>query len=212
MSILTQLSSQVGDRTEVSNRKVVVQCLDDPDLLNEIAGGLSNKNAALAGDCAEVLTHVAAYHPDWIAPYAPALAALVNHKNTRVRWETVHALSMVAAYAPDVIEGLLPALAEKIRSDASVIVRDYAVDTVGRYASTGGAAAEQAYAILVTALTAWNGKQAGHALQGLAIAAALLPERTAQLKAIAAEYLQSGRPVVRKAAKDLLKAIESVFD
>jgi hypothetical protein len=59
MSILAQLSSQVGDRSEYSNRKVVIQCYDDPDLLGEIAEGLKSKNAALVGDCAEVLTQIA---------------------------------------------------------------------------------------------------------------------------------------------------------
>lgn len=51
MSILAHLSSQVGDRTEYSNRKVVVQCLDEPDLLAEIAEGLKSSKAALVGDC-----------------------------------------------------------------------------------------------------------------------------------------------------------------
>ncbi len=59
MSILNQLSSQAGDRTEAANRRVVAQCLADPTLLAEIAGGLQSKEAALAGDCAEVMTKVA---------------------------------------------------------------------------------------------------------------------------------------------------------
>ena len=58
MSILSQLSSQVGDRSEASNRKVVRQCLENPALLDEIAVGLKQQDAALLGDCAEVLTMV----------------------------------------------------------------------------------------------------------------------------------------------------------
>jgi hypothetical protein len=124
MSILAKLSSQVGDRSEHSNRQVVLECLDAPDLLGEIAEGLRSKDAALVGDCAEVLTQVAEQHPDWVAPYAEALAALVSHKKTRVRWEVMHALALVTASAPAVIEPLLPKLAEMIRADSSVIVRD----------------------------------------------------------------------------------------
>ena len=58
MSVLDQLSSQVGDRTEKSNLKVVAQCLIEPALLAEIAEGLANPDAACAGDCAEVMTKV----------------------------------------------------------------------------------------------------------------------------------------------------------
>jgi hypothetical protein len=206
MSILAQLSSQVGDRSENSNRKVVLQCLDDPDLLDEIADSLQNKEVALVGDCAEVLTQVAEQHPDWVVPHAGALAALVGHKTTRVRWEAVHALALVATHVPAEIESLLPELAEAIRTDASVIVRDYAVDAIGNYALTGEAAAEKAYPLLKEALVVWNGKQAGHALKGLANVAEKVPALQGELRSIGEEYASSGRAVVRKAARELLKA------
>jgi hypothetical protein len=209
ISILSKLSSQVGDRSEYSNRKVVIQCLDDPDLLAEIAEGLNSKNAALVGDCAEVLTQVAEQHPDWVAPYAEGLAVLLNHKTTRVRWEAVHALALVAASAPTVIAPLLPTLAEKIRADSSVIVRDYATDAIANYAATGKPAAERAYPLLKEALTAWDGKHAGHALKGLVNVAMTMPTLSDELRAIAEEYSLAGRAVVRKSAKELFKVIES---
>ena len=74
MSILDEFSSQRGDHTENSNRKVVLRVLEEPHLLVEIAEGLTGENAALAGDCAEVLTKVPEEHPTWIAPYTGALA------------------------------------------------------------------------------------------------------------------------------------------
>jgi hypothetical protein len=208
MSILAKLSSQVGDRSEYSNRKVVIQCLDDPDLLAEIAEGLKSKNAALVGDCAEVLTQVAEQHPDWVAPYAEALTALLNHKTTRVRWEAMHALALVTASVPTIIDSLLPTLAEKVRSDSSVIVRDYATDAMANYAATGKSAAERAYPFLKEALTVWNGKHAGHALKGLVNVAKQAPALRDELQAIGEEYSRSGKGVVRKAAKELLRAIE----
>lgn len=75
-SILDELSSQRGDRTEDSNRKVVLQVLGEPHLLVEIAGGLTGESAALAGDCAEGFTKVPEERPTWIAPYAAVLAAV----------------------------------------------------------------------------------------------------------------------------------------
>lgn len=207
MSILTKLSSQVGDRSEYSNRKVVIQCLDDPDLLAEIAEGLRSKNAALVGDCAEVLTQVAEQHPDWVASYAEALTALLSHKTTRVRWEAMHALALVAASAPTVVSSLLPTLAEKVRTDSSVIVRDYATDAIANYAATGKLAAERAHPLLREALTVWNGKHAGHALKGLVNVARQAPALRDELYAIGEEYSRSGKGVVRKAVKELLRAV-----
>src|SRR4030042_1937798 len=205
MSILTKLSSQVSDRSEYSNRKVVLQCLDDPDLLPEISNGLKDNDVALVGDCAEVLTKVAEVHPEWVVPCVDALAMLLIHKTTRVRWEAAHALALITTSTPTTFAILLPILMEKIRTDTSVIVRDYATDTIANYASTSSSAAECAYPLLKETLTLWGGKQAGHALQGLTYVARLMPARPPELRAIAEDYLHSSRGVIRKAAKELLK-------
>lgn len=208
MSILNQLSSQVGDRSEQANRTVVARCLAEPALLAEIAAGLQSKDAALAGDCAEVMAQVAEQRPDWVAPYAGLLSGLLDHKKTRVRWEAMHALAYAAGHDPGIIAPLLPRLGELVRGDASVIVRDYAVEALGRYAASSQTAAEQAYPLLREALQAWGGKQAGRALKGLANAAAAAPGLRNELLPVAEQYAQHPKGVVRKAAKDLLKATE----
>jgi hypothetical protein len=207
MSILNQLSSQTGDRTEYSNRKVVVQCLENPGLLEEIIAGLTKKDAALVGDCAEVLTQVAEDHPDWVAPSVGELALLLDHKNTRVRWEAMHALALVATLIPETIRSILPQLREILHRDRSVIVRDHATDAVASYASTGESAAQAAFPILKEMLTLWEAKQAGHALLGLVQVAYRLPAAQAELRQIADDYASFPRPVVRKAAKALEKAV-----
>lgn len=205
MSILDQLSSQVGDRTEKSNLRVALQCSANPALLDEIAGGLKSDDAALAGDCAEVMTKLAEEKPEWVAPYAGALAALVTHKTRRVRWESIHALALTAALVPKTIARLLPRLAEIIRSDSSVIVRDYAIDAVGNYAGTSKRAARAAYPILVEALTVWGGKHAAHALRGLGNVARAAPDLAGEVQSLALRYHDAGRSVVRQAARALLK-------
>ena len=58
MKRLAQLSTQVGDRTEQSNRRIAALCLANPALLADIAEGLHSEQAALLGDCAEVFTSV----------------------------------------------------------------------------------------------------------------------------------------------------------
>ncbi len=212
MSVLSRLSSQVGDRSTRSNLRVAAQCLAQPALLTEIAGGLAGGDAALVGDCAEVLTEVAKQRPDLVAPYARDLAALLAHKTTRVRWEALHALALVASAAPGTIAALLGRLSDIIRDDSSVIVRDYAVDALSNYAKTGKKAALAARPILLEALTVWHGRQAAHALAGLTSVASAVPGLSGELRPIGVHYLGSERGVVRKAAKALLRATEDGED
>jgi hypothetical protein len=209
MNIITQLSSQVGDRTEASNLKVVVACQADPTLLAEIATGLNSKDAALVGDCAEVLTKVAETDPAWVSPYAPQLVTLLTHKNTRVRWEAAHALAFIATLAAPLITSSLPQLRAIVHNDKSVIVRDYAVDTLANYAAVDVSFAELAYPILVEALTTWEGKQAGHALAGLANVAKTTPHFHDELRHYAQLCLADSRNVVRQAAKKLLDVLRN---
>jgi hypothetical protein len=209
MSILDQLSSQVGDRTEASNRGVASRCLADPRLLAAIAEGLTHPDEALVGDCAEVLTKVAEEEPALVAPFACQLTTLMTHTQTRVRWEVMHALALVATLVPEVITTQIHNFARAIRSDPSVITRDGAVDAVGNYAQTSEAAAETAYGILMEALTLWEGKQGARALRGLSNVAARLPDRRAKLKKLGEQYLEHPRGVVRKAARTLLRATEA---
>ena len=210
MSILYRLSSQRRERSEYANRKAALEVLDDPDLMEEIAVGLEGPNAALAGDCAEVMAMVAAEEPELVQPYAGALAALLTHKKTRVRWEAVHALALLAARSPETIAGALPSLREIIHNDPSVIARDYAAAAVGNYAATSPSAARQAYPLLMEALTTWDGKQAAHALKGLANAAQHLPDLHEDLRETAEEYARSERGVVRKAARGLEKRCQRI--
>ncbi|NJD60469.1 MAG: hypothetical protein C3F13_18155 [Anaerolineales bacterium] len=209
MSLLSQLSSQVGDRSEASNLRVVGLCLEDPILLKEINLGLAEDDPALLGDCAEVITKVAETDPALVVPYAAALSVLLLHPNTRVRWEATHAIALIAGLVPAMLSALMPILVRMLREDQSVIVRDHAVDALGNYAATGAHASECVYPYLLEGLTLWDGKQAGHALHGLAKAAHYLPARQAELIEIANIYSYSDRPVIAKSAKELFKAVTS---
>ncbi len=209
MSLLEQLSSRIGDRTAQSNLRVAKQCLFEPRLIAEIVEGLTEKQATLGGDCAEVLTMIAAEAPDLVAPYAHALTALLAHKATRVRWEAMHALALTASRIPHILIPLLPRLEDLIRSDTSVIVRDYAVDAVGNVAEAETAAAQAAYPILVQTLSTWNGQHAAHALNGLRHVASAEPRLRGEIIAIGMQYQKHERFVVRKAAKALLRALKS---
>jgi hypothetical protein len=101
MSLLSQLASQVGDRSQAANRQVAAQCIAQPEHPQEIVAGLQSTDAALLGDCLEVLCKVAERQPHAVVPYAPALPPLLTHATTRVRWETIHTLAPLAAHAPE---------------------------------------------------------------------------------------------------------------
>jgi hypothetical protein len=208
MSIVAQLSSQVGDRTEEANRVAAERCLDHPELLADVAEALAGKDAALSGDCAEVMTKVAERSPGLVVPYFGQLAELLTHKTTRVRWEAMHALALIADLAPKRAAALLPRLEQLVRNDSSTIVRDYAVDAVAQIAKAGADVAERAYQLLREALTLWEGKHAGRVLNGLREVVGQAPQLALEALQIGLEYAGHAKPTVRKAAKALVKAAE----
>jgi hypothetical protein len=211
MSILAELSSQVGDRTEGANRAAAQECLANPALLDQIAVGLAEKDANLVGDCAEVMTMVAEQQPALVAPYADRIVPVLSHKKTRPRWEVAHATALIAALVPETIQTLLPQFERMLGSDQSVIVRDYLVEALGNYATTGESAARAAHPLLRAMLVAWEGKQTGKALLALAKVAAAVPDLRNELRTLGESYLNHGRNVVRKAAAVLVKAAENRF-
>lgn len=208
MSILDELSSQAGTRSEYSNRRAALRCVEEPDLIQVIADGLSTESAKMQGDCAEVLAMVAENCPDLVAPHAKPLIAKLDHPRKRVRWEAMHALALIAPRIPRLTSRLLPKLGDLIQRDESVIVRDYATDALTNYAATGPRAAQKAYPFLKEALSAWEGKQAAHALEGLLQVAAQAPKLRPEIRDLAAAHAKSARRVVRQAAKRILKATE----
>lgn len=206
MSILDQLSSQVGDRTEASNRAVAAKCLDEPGLLAEVAAGLAGRDEKQVGDCAEVMTKVAAEDPTLVAPFAAKLVPLLGHEYTRARWEAAHALALIADKVPELIEAHLQDLDRAIFEDPSTIVRDHAVDTLSSYASVGPQQAEAAYPLLLRSVEAWDGKHAHHALPGLAHVAEDHPRHRPEILELAVRLQDHPKGVVRKAARALLRA------
>ena len=208
MNLIEQLSSQSGDRTQQANLQVARQCLDDPRLLAVIAVGLGDPDPALAGDCAEVMTQIAMQQPELTAPYIQDLVAVLEHKTTRVRWEAMHTVALTTPYAAPFVGTILSKLENIIHKDKSVIVRDYAADAIGNYAGTGLGAAQEAFPILQKVLTAWDGKHARQALEGLGKAAACAPALREEAQVLVQPYLDHPRGSLRKAAKAAWKAVQ----
>jgi HEAT repeat protein len=206
-SILRQLSSAVGDRTNAANHSVATACLSDPQLLNQIAHGLLGEDDRVAGDCAEVMTQTAAEAPEYVIPYVDALISLLDHPFTRARWEAAHALAEIAGFVPDILRPKQALLQDILRTDRSIIVRDYTVDIVASLAGNSPADAAWTYPILLGCLSRWEGRHAGHALPGLGRVAELLPEHRGEIYRLTAELVDHPRGAVRKAARRLVKAL-----
>ncbi|WP_445491406.1 HEAT repeat domain-containing protein [Niallia sp. 03133] len=209
MTILMKLSSQIGEKTEEGNRKAAQECLENPSLLTIIGEGLASKNAALAGDCAEVLTMTAEKQPKLLLPFSDLLIELLSHKKTKVRWEAMHAIALIAGYIPSKITPLLPKLQDLIHTDKSTIVRDYAIETLCNYAKAGEMEGQEAFLYLKESLHVWNGKHRARVLKGFLYICQSTDIHTIEIRGVAEEYKDDTKGVVKKAVKELIKAIDS---
>ncbi|MBI2411242.1 MAG: hypothetical protein HYV32_05115 [Candidatus Kerfeldbacteria bacterium] len=208
MSIITELSSQRGERTEDANRAVASKCLQKPILLKDIIQGLKEDNDNLIADCAEVLTFVAEQNPKLVKPYIKQLLPLLDHKKTKVRWEIIHTLSFIVEEVPTIIRGIFPKLKGIAILDDSTIVRDYATWTIANYANTGKKAAREAVDALQVILDEWKEKQAAKVIQGFIYAIRQDQSLTERLQKLVQKYERSTKGVVKRAVREFYKSIE----
>lgn len=210
MEILNQLSSKLGDKTEKSNRVVAQKCIENPDLLKDIATGFLNTDKKLQADCIEVFTMVSENHPDLIVPLADKILPLLKNKETKTRWEAVHTLSFIAVKIPEIIFSILPDLQELIEKDKSTIVRDYTIDTVANFARFDQNSSEKAFAILKMALDLWDEKHAKQVLKGFGNILDNQPSYKTSIRMIVKPYLDAKKNVVNKEAKKIIERIEKL--
>ncbi len=208
MEILNQLSSQKGDKTEMSNKLVAEKCIANPKALAEIATGLKDKDKKLQSDCIEVFTLVSEVKPELVVPYADNMLPLLYSKETKTRWEAAHTLSFIAAKVPDTIFSVLPTLQSLIEKDKSTIVRDYALDTVANYAKASVKASEKSYEILKFALELWGEKHAKQVFKGFNNVLDNCPDCKAEIHSLAQPYLTANKKIVAAEAKKLVKRTE----
>ena len=208
MEILNQLSSKQGDKTEKSNRIVAEKCIENTDLLKDIATGFLSADKKLQADCIEVFTMVSENHPDLIVPLADKILPLLNNKETKTRWEAVHTLSFIAVKIPEIIFSILPDLQELIEKDKSAIVRDYTIDTIANFARFDKNSSEKAFGILKMALDLWDEKHAKQVFKGLSNILDNQPSYKTEISKIVKPYLDAKKNVVIKEAKKIIKRIE----
>ncbi|MDO5510438.1 MAG: hypothetical protein Q4F57_07060 [Weeksellaceae bacterium] len=205
MSILSQLSSQVQDKTEASNRSVAEMCLKDPKLLHEVKQGFTAKDRKLQADSAEVFTFVAESNPEAVAPFASDIVELLQSKETKTRWEAAHTLAIIAQHIPETVESILPDLEQLIERDKSTIVIDYATETIANYAACSPQTAQKAFPALKKVLDIWGEKHAKQVLNGFDAILATNPKLSDEIFRITESYQLAQKKVVAKLATQLLK-------
>ncbi len=167
MEIINELSSQIGDKTEKSNKLVADKCIKNPVLLSYIADTLANPDRKIAADAAEVLTFVSSVHPDLVVPYISNIGAVLDHKDTKVRWEATHTLAQVAETAPESVKGFIDSLNKMALTDKSKIVQDYAIVAIGNYGSSSKNAAQDILPLLSRILEIQGNRQAVRVIEGM---------------------------------------------
>ena len=208
MSIILELSSQLKINSNEPNKLVARKCISDPVLLDEIITGFNSKDKKLVGDCIEVFTEIALTNPELIIKYIHDFIPLINHKETRIRWEAMHSLALTAHLVPDVIFKLLTDIMEIIRDDKSIVVRDYSIETIVRYAATSKQAALEAFPMIEEILDLWKERHAARIIEGLIHIQNFIPNFADKILNITDEYLESQRSSVKKAAIKLQKIIK----
>ena len=211
MEILNQLSSQKGDKTEISNQLVAEKCLANSRLLAEIAVGLEYKDKKLQADCIEVFTMVSEKKPEFIVPYADNILALLSSKEGKIRWEAVHTLSFIAAKIPDIIFSILPTLKSLIEKDKSTIVRDYSIDTIANYAKISVETSKEAYELLKFILELWGEKHARQVLRGFNYVLDNFSDYKAEINFLVQPYLTANKKIVAEEAKKIIKRTEKLI-
>jgi len=208
MEILSQLSSQKGDKTEIANKLVAEKCIASPKTLAEIAIGLEDKDKKLQSDCIEVFTLVAAVKPEFVVLYADSILPLLYSKETKTRWEAVHTLSFITDKIPDIIFSVLPALQSLVEKDKSMIVRDYAMDTIANYAKVSTETSEKAYELLKYALELWGEKHARQVIRGFNYVLDNCSDYKAEINILVQPYLSASKKIVAAEAKKIVKRTE----
>lgn len=207
MYILGELSSQIGDKTEASNKLVSEKCIQAPELLGEIANGLSSKDNKLAADCAEVLTFVSESHPDLVVSYIDAIVPLLDHKHTKVRWEATHTIAQLAATNASAVKPLLESLWRMALSDKSKIVQDYATVAIGNYGGSSKEAATVALPMLARILEIEGDRQAVRVIEGMNKLLAVNPVLHDDIREIAKSQADNTKSSIKRAYGKLVKQL-----
>lgn len=128
MSILLQLSSALGHRTDAADIELATRIAESNDAaaVAELVAGLADKRMPIKSDCLKTLYETGYRNPALIAPHVDSFVALLSHKNNRLVWGAMIALDTITALRPKEVHAVLPTILA-VADAGSVITNDHCV-------------------------------------------------------------------------------------
>jgi hypothetical protein len=136
MSIISQLSSQIGRKDENPNKELGIKLVEEQDLLGirEIADNLSNPSRDIQIDCLGVLEMVGQLAPDLIEDYFDNFLHLALGNDNRLIWQSLINIAMIAERKADIIMDHQDKFIELI-DQGTVITQDNGIKILARAGS-----------------------------------------------------------------------------
>jgi hypothetical protein len=136
MSIISQLSSQIGRKDENPNKELGIKLVEEQDLLGirEIADNLSNPSRDIQIDCLGVLEMVGQLAPDLIEDYFDYFLRLALGNDNRLIWQSLINIAMIAERKADIIMDHQDKFIELI-DQGTVITQDNGIKILARAGS-----------------------------------------------------------------------------
>lgn len=128
MSILLQLSSALGHRTDAADIELATRIAENNDAtaVAELVTGLADKRMPIKSDCLKTLYETGYRNPALIARHVDSFVALLSHKNNRLVWGAMIALDTITALRPKEVHAVLTTILS-VADAGSVITNDHCV-------------------------------------------------------------------------------------
>ena len=151
--MIERLACKLGRNDEVPNIELAKELCRQKDAvgIKEIAGGLLDKDKAVANDCIKVLYEIGEREPGLIAGYADAFISCLRSKNNRLVWGSTTALTKIAVLAPEPIFKNLAAVVEAYEN-GSVITVDNSISVFAGLCQAGAEYEKEVLPIIINHL------------------------------------------------------------
>jgi hypothetical protein len=138
MSVLDELSSAQGTKSDIPNLKLAQRLADqnDTESILELVEHLWNEDKKIQGDCIKVLYEVGYRNPQLISSHARQFLRLLSSANNRMVWGAMIALSTIAPRKAPLLFKELD-LIHRTMQNGSVITVDNGIKTLAGVASAG---------------------------------------------------------------------------
>lgn len=136
MSAIKQLSSSLGTKNQIPNKKLAERICStcNVEFVKEIINNLQNPDKRVQSDCIAVLEYIGQSEPNLIASYVTEFLDLLLSKNNRMVWGGMIVLSTIALIESKTIFENIDIVLKSIEK-GSVITVDNGIAVLAKVAS-----------------------------------------------------------------------------